>query len=202
MKLLTIISIVLSLMIPASEGLAAIDPLPEGIGVYFDTEASSLCQAPGGVVWCYLMLTNASGPFVLACTCAVDIDTNLPASAFEEEWWPNSGFNIGGPEDPETMVSRFILAPEFMPSPTNGYFILAIRRISTLHPDDFVSFRVFPLLDPEYPACTLCYVGLMGFETPLHVVNGNTDVPQTFITSGDCVVANEDITWSQLKALY
>ncbi|MBK7703676.1 MAG: hypothetical protein IPI34_12720 [bacterium] len=201
MKLLAIISIVLSLMIPSTAGLAAIDPLPEGIGVYFDTEASALCQAPGGDVTCYLMLTNASGPFVLAWTCAVEIDTNLPASAFEE-WWIRIGLNIVDTEDPVTMVSQFIVGTEWMPSPTNGYFILASRRISTINPDDFVSFRVFPLLDPEYPACTLCYVGMLGYETPLHVVNGNTDVPQTFITSGDCVVANEAITWGQLKALY
>ena len=201
MKLLTILFTVCSVIIPATAGFAAIDPLPEGIGVYFDTEASALCQAPGGEVTCYLMLTNASGPFVLACVCAVDIDTNLPAGAFDEEWWIHGGFNYGGPEDPVTMVSRFILSPESMPSPTNGYFILASRRISTLHPDDFVSFRVFPIPDFN-PSCPLCYVGLLGLEIPLHVVNGNTDVPQTFITSGDCVVANEDITWSQLKALY
>lgn len=200
MKLLTIISIVLSLMLSASAGLAAIDPLPEGIGVYFDTEASALCQAPGGDVTCYLMLTNASGQDVWAWTCAVEIDTNLPADAFED-WWIRGGINLVDTEDPATMVSRFIVSSESGPTPTNGHFILASRRISTSYPDDYVGFRVFPTPDFD-TSCNPGYVADGFIEIPCHVVNGNTDVPQTFITSGDCVVANETITWSQLKALY
>lgn len=200
MKKLNIILTIILLTIPAIATHAAIDPQPDGIGVYFDTEASALCHAPGGTVTCYLMLTNFTGPYLIAWTCAVDIETSLPASSMQD-WFVRSGIDVDDPEDPTTWVKGFIVGMEYFTPPAGSNVVLAERQITTLSISDEVSFRVFPNQD-NTPACTMCYVAMLGTDLPFHVVNGNTDVPQTFITSGDCVVANEAITWSQLKALY
>ncbi|MBK6900951.1 MAG: hypothetical protein IPH09_17410 [bacterium] len=178
---------------------AAIDPQSVGIGVYFDTEASALCHAPDGEMICYLMFTNITGQYVRAWICAVDIDTNLPASCFEN--WIAYGISVNDPEDPVTLVQQFIVSTENYMEPTDGHFIAAVRTVLTSPAVDVVSFRVFPN-DDYWGPTHLHYVHTLGFETPFNVVNGDTNVPQTFITSGDCVVANEAITWGQMKALY
>lgn len=188
---------ILSLSAVAAQ--ATIDPQPDGVGVYFDTEASALCHAPDGEMTCYLIFTNITGSMVRLWVCSVDIDTNLPASCFVD--WIAHAINISGPEDPSTLVQKFYVSTEHIMYPANGNFIAATRTILTSSAADEVSFRVFP--NDDYPGINdLHYMHTLGIETPLHVVNGNTDVPQTFITSGDCVVANETLTWSQLKALY
>ena len=201
MRHITILVSMMILTLTTTAVLAAIDPQPDGIGVFFDTEASALCHPPGSRVDCYLMMTNLSGPWVRAWTCAVDIDTNLPAVSLGQ-WSLYGGIDVSGTEeDPATLVKRFIVGMESYPEPIDGNVVVATRTMFPMSSTDEVSFRIFPTPDFWGP-CQLCYVHTLGFETPLHVVNGDTDVPQTFITSGDCVVANEDITWSQLKALY
>ena len=197
MRAFLIFSIILSLSAISSQ--AAIDPQPDGVGVYFDTEASSLCQAPGSPVTCYLMFTNVTGETVRAFICAVDIDTNLPISSLG--YWGHYGLDVAGPEDTTTLVKQFVVQTEHGWDLTGDHYIAAWRTMLPLSPSDIVSFRVFPNED-YWGTNHLFYWHTGGIDTPLHVVNGNTDVPQTFITSGDCVVANEAITWSQLKALY
>ena len=187
------------LSVSAISSQAAIDLQPDGVGVYFDTEASALCHAPGSPVTCYLMFTNVTGDRVLGFVCAVDIDTNLPVSALG--YWGHPGLDVGGPEDATTLVKQFRVGTEHGWDLTGDQYIAAWRTMLPLSPSDFVSFRVFPN-DDYWGTNHLFYWHTGGIDTQLHVVNGNTDVPQTFITSGDCVVANEAITWSQLKALY
>lgn len=192
-------SIILTLTTTAV--LAAIDPQPDGIGVYFDSEASALCHPPGSRVDCFLMLTNLSGSTVMGWACAVDIDTNLPAVSLGQ-WSLYGGIDVSGTdEDPATLVKRFVVGMGAYPEPINGNVVVATRTMYPMLSTDEVSFRIFPTPDYSGP-CTLCYVHTLGINTHLHVVNGDTNVPQTFITSGDCVVANETLTWSQLKALY
>jgi hypothetical protein len=200
MKHIDILVSLMMLTVATTAVLAAVDPQPDGVGVFFDTEASALCHPPGSRVDCYLMLTNLTGSTVMGWTCAVDIDTNLQAVSLGQ-WSLYGGIDVSGtPEDPATLVKRFVVGTGPY-EPIDGNMIVATRTMFPMSSTDEVSFRIFPTPDYTGP-CTLCYVHTLGIITPLHVVNGNTDVPQTFITSGDCVVENEDITWSQLKALY
>ena len=197
-KLLFLISCII-LSFPTIAAHAAVDPQPDGVGVYFDTEASALCHAPGNPVTCYLMFTNVTGSMVRVFVCAVDIDTDLPISSLG--YWGHYGLDAGGPEDAALLVKQFAVQTEHGWDLTGDHYIAAWRTMLPLSPSDVVSFRVFPNED-YWGSNHLHYVHTLGIETSLHVVNGNADVPQTFITSGDCVVANEGITWSQLKALY
>ncbi len=200
MKKLTFLIFSCILSLSAISTQAAIDPQPDGVGVYFDTEASALCHAPGNPVTCYLMFTNVTGERVMVFVCAVDVDTNLPVSSLG--YWVHYGLDIAGPEDATTLVKNFAVQTEHGWDLTGDHYIAAWRTMLPLSPSDFVSFRVFP--NEDYGGTDHLYYRDMsaGIDTQLHVVNGNADVPQTFITSGDCVVANEAITWSQLKALY
>ena len=181
--------------------MAQLDPDPDGMGIYFDMDATITCveNDPGmAPVEVYLLLTNPSGPTVGAWECDIPEDVE----AYIAGIWvmANDGLNTGS-------GTEYQVGLGLVPFPVEGnVFLLASRSMLFLGLEtDHAVFSLggvagsqsFPGGEPGY----LVDLGiLVPCQVPFGVLGGETawvNMP------GSCnIVANDDMTWGEVKSLY
>lgn len=178
---------------------AQVDPDPDGIGVYFDTAATSFnITYPGGFapLNVYLMITRPSGDFIRAWECTV-LETNN--FTVQGTWLLNGGldvdndpqdFVVGNGADPHAAAPAVILASKTMYGAAPGAGSAATFTVKGV-----AGSISFPGGQPGY-------VHTLGVNTPCQVLTGDMNAPQACVNSNCMVVANEDMSWSNVKALY
>ncbi len=189
--LATLAPLLLSLPAPAQ-----VDQDPDGLGMYFDTDATQYClEYVGGEVSAYVILTNCSEPTSIAgWECHVTY--TIPPGNYELGWWLNT---IGG--------ENVSAAPDFqvgLPSamPYSPAILLAVYRMLIYVPDPIV-FYVGPCNSPTIPGYPAYAVGGdPGRIKPMYVVSGSYDLPVAQLNGVCSVIATEHTTFGHIKAMF
>jgi len=188
--------LVVALALMAGQAAAQIDPDPNGLGIYFDLEAS---QHSAGVpvftpFTMYLILTNASaagGVFGWECTIEYD-DTNMLVLDWVPTNWSGSVF------DP----SNFAIGLE-TPLPWEPAINLMTITAMMLTPDcSWLSIIPYP--NPSIPDNIVYVDGADPWNLiPMYQSTGGPEFPVAGI---NCEVpppvSAEDFNWGGMKTLY
>lgn len=198
MKKLTALLTILVLLMSVN-AFAQIDPDADSMGIYFDLGATQTCTttaAPFTAVTAYLMITNPSDPAgVSGWEATVLVSPNAVAPA----WTLAAGLDVDG--DPSNFQVGIGVAP--MALPAAPAVMLATWVGYVLAPTDVVEFTVMNV------AGSVSFAGTPGYASGS---NAGTLIPTT-VSSGfpytvcaqvnACdVVANEDMSWGGVKALF
>ncbi len=178
---------------------AQVDPDPDGFGIYFDTGANTFnVSYPGGFapINVYLMITRPSGAFIRAWECTI-VETNnftVPGT-----WALNGGLDVDGD------AMDFVIGMGLTPHPAASAIVLASKTMYGAAPGagSAATFMVKGVAGSiSFPAGQPGYVHTLGINTPCQVPTGIMTAPQACINTPCMVVANEDMSWSNVKALY
>jgi len=199
-KLLALTAIaLLAFSISAS---AQVDPDPDGFGVYFDTGATSFnIVYPGGFapLNVYLMITRPSGDFVRAWECTIVETNNFTVAG---TWALNGGLDVDGD------AGDFVVGMGGTPHPAGAGHTAVMLASKTMYgaapgAGSAATFTVKGVAGSvSFPNCEPGYVHTLGINTPCQVLTGNMGAPQACVNSNCIVVGNEDMSWSNVKALY
>ena len=206
-----------SILIPAVivfSGLAVappIDPNPDGMGFYFDTEGAEFCMTvddwtpaigAGPTITAYLLVTRPDTPFptIQAWEAHIEIETNSfaphPAAVYLT---PGMADYNGDPDD--WVVSNLPITI------TGDATMIARIEITWLGFEGHAQATI--LLDgvdgslsfPDGPG----YAAEAGFPTPCQPYHGNWGICAWINTTGlECGpdIANDAMTWGEVKGLY
>ncbi len=195
-KLLALLAVALL----ASNAMAQLDPDPDGIGMYFDMGGMVVehaTAAPFESVTAYLLLTNGSeSSGVSGWEAVVDVVGAPVAPA----WTLAAGLDVD-PSDNGFQVGIGV-APAALPAAPA--VVLASWTGFVMAPTDYVYFTVsnvpgsqsFPD-SPGYAAGDDA-----GNLIPMQVSSGYPYGAPCAMINGTGVVANEDMSWSQVKDLF
>jgi len=198
MKTVMTILMVALLVGPAT---AQIDPDPDGMSVYFDTEGYDFCyETSGGYeeVTAYLLLTNPSAEFLYAWEAHVESDVDAWYSIHWEPVCTSYGWDM----DPDFVVG---CSP---PVPLDGSTVILMTGLITFQgaPSEYAIFTVRGIpgsisFDPDHPG----YAAGPGILVPCNLIHDAPGDPVAWINRpDDCLdfVANEASTWGTVKRLY
>lgn len=197
MKKLVVLLCLASLTV-AGSGFAQADPDPNGIGLYFDADATITCVdlAPDFVnpqMIGYLVITNpteSSGIAAFECNLSL-----VGAAALGSPQWTVPAINVGTggdllvgfsaplPAAPVVVLAQYS-ATIFAPAPAQ-IFITPVQNTEPTVPGEMV---YSPADDP-------------GNFQILRQSTGGIDVA-VFVINGDCPVASDNDTWGGVKSMY
>jgi hypothetical protein len=181
-----------AVLLLAAPAAAQVDPHPDGIGLYFDEQASINCIDMGtGIVTVHLVLTNATAASgVAAWECRVDYPANLISAGTSL-----AGSCINLASEPDFAVGYV------EPRPWAAINVLANLTffVSNTSPADLF---LRPIGHPSVPG-QMVYVAPddIGAKVPMIWSTGGPDVPVATINGG-CAVPAEQDTWGGVKGLY
>ncbi len=190
----------------ASVAFAQIDPDPDGIGLYFDMEATEVCMAtaaPFESITAYLLATNITEESgISGWEMEVLVDGPLTADAWEL---------IGIQPLNVFTAPRFAvgLGEHGLANPiVDNVVHLATLTAYVLAPTDQVSFGIKPHCSSSWnpPAPGYAAGNNAGNLVPFLVSGGGFDAlenPVAQINTDECsVVSNDDVSFGSVKALY
>ncbi|MDO9693561.1 MAG: hypothetical protein Q7W56_02420 [Candidatus Latescibacteria bacterium] len=201
--------LVLSLLV-LTASMAWAYPGPDGMGIYADvtdTGPVENCVIVPAFVQTnlYMCITNPSGSPVLAWEAR--ITNNAPAGAIIGNW-VMSGLDVDN--DPEDFVVGNGLNP-LQPN-AQGVVVLGELQLFVVNPAVTIDFTITHIPGSvSFPGGTPGYVHTLGFNTPCYTATGGTAGPPYVYNpvfrvngpeAGQCIVANEDASWSEIKTLY
>lgn len=175
---------------------AQVDPDPDGMGIYFDLGATQFNVAYTGMftpINVYLLLTRPSGDFVRAWECTIVENNTFTVAG---TWTLNGGLDVDN--DP----MDFVVGTGQAPHPAAPAIMLASKQMFGT-PASTATFLVKGVAGSvSFPGGQPGYVHTLGFNTPCQVLTGDMTSPQACVNVSCMVVANEDMSWSNVKALY
>jgi hypothetical protein len=192
MKILAISrAFAICLLLLAGSAWAQIDPDLDGIGIYFDTEASLICTdaQAGQFVQAYLIGTRLSQPGDIGYWSA-RLCPNGPAAIFGSPYG-SYNYSMNMPGDSCWSCAAMGMDPAL---PTGDITLLASLTIEVWYTEEPISLYV---LDGSfYQVYDAGYL-----EFPFHPASGSADLAVARI-NGPAPVANRSGTLDALKALY
>jgi hypothetical protein len=195
MRTATIVVLALT-AIAACPVRAQLDLGPDGLGLYFDLEASEYCGAVqhGSPFEMYLILTNASAEAgVAGWECRIEYD---PSSLYVLSWVVHN--TSGSYFDPPNFAHG--LTPPLPWSPTINLMTVTLLKFDA----DCTWFSIVPHPFASIPG-EIVYLDAGDNTTliPMHQSTGGPDVP---VAGLDCVcpppVAREITSWGAVKGVY
>ncbi len=180
------------------------DSDPDQMGIYFDTDATVYDDpglAPGGQINIYVMLTNPTGAQVSAWEARVIWD-QMGGGFFGNWTLANNGLNVGDLSDPMNLLfavgtgaEPIITSPATILATWSGYY--AYGTGSCFYITEYPGTQSFP--DELLPGYAVDEFTLI----PCGVSSGDKTLPVASFGAG-CpgVVANQDVSWSNVKDLY
>ena len=202
MKKMLVLS-VMAVFALSSMAFAAVDPDPDGMGIYFDTSADTYCLAeatPGVQIPVYIMLTNPStaNP-VLSWEARVTYegDALFGTSGGNVQWtFTNAGTNVGDAVD---LIVGTGAEPVAM---TGEATILASANLAWFATGGYAVFSIGRTTGSLTFSEGAGYVAEIGVPIPCQHIFGTWGAPSAWI-NGECAgVANEDMSWGSVKSLY
>ena len=188
--------VTLAIVCLAGTAFAQVDPDPNGIGVFFDTEGTVYChEFIGGAVTAYVIITNPSqdagiGGYEFHVTAA------LPAGNYDTGWTlPAGALNVSAA--PDFVVGMGSPLP-YAPAVVVAQWGLLMFAAGCME------FYVGPADTPSMPGVPLYADGLNpGLLVPLQVSSGSAELPVAQLNCGECIVIGaEDATFGSVKAMY
>lgn len=200
----TLLVLVLSCLMAFSAS-AVIDPDPDMLGIYFDLEADNNCitVAANTPFFAYLILTNSTAPAINAyefgfmnCICAgnetlffmlaSNIAHNVVAGVDVGSHTALEGQYIVGLAEPiPTTVATLLHSWEFM--------LGAVLPVQM-----FIGPTTVPSLPGGLPVVQNAEGSIL---MTVGTSTGGPEIPVATMNT-DCVVAAENVTWSDVKVLY
>ena len=181
----------LLLLLFATPGLAEIDPDPDGVGVYFDQDATVVVgtAAVGEEVDIYLIATNPTRAGGLALW-----ESGVAAvGPYAQVWgWPTNGFNTAMNMPGESWF-HFIV---FGGTPMQQLAPITVLAHLVVRPEEPGTIEL-RLLQTTYRLEDL----YTSPDYPLYPSSGSLDLPVA-VVNGEAPVAVEAATWGALKSLY
>lgn len=175
----------------ASTAFAGLDPDPDMMGLYFDTNGDVVCTAAAFLahVPAYILYTNPTIPSTRGFECAI----NKTAGNSSLTWsFPLPSTNVG--------VGSSIIVGYSVPMPTTAATLMATCDIFFL---DFTPVDFF--IGPSVPSSNSMGLPMVMLEDfSLKTVGTSVlDGPCAQINAPVCLpVANEDATFGEVKALF
>ncbi len=191
----TFLSSLLILLAAGTAG-AQVDPEPDGLGIYFDPEATSICAdyVGSGTLTTYLSATNVGQPGGVAGWEA-RLVTDTPDLLFL------SAEVVG------TGPINLFTAPDFqvglgVPLACAPVLVLATVHYFVMVPGTVGSILVQPCSHPSLPGVA-CYAAGQDPDllVPFHSVTGGWDGPAARVNACGIIGARDD-SWGGVKALY
>lgn len=189
----------LSVLLLVGTAFADTDNDPDGMGVYFDTAATSICTVtatPFQLVTAYLIITNPSDP---AGVSGWEANVMSTGAAVAPAWVLAAGLDVDG--DPSKFQVGIGVAP--MALPAAPAVVLATWQGYMMSPLDVQEFTI-----TDVPG-SVSFDGTPGYASgsdaglliPLQVSSG---FPYTVCAQINActVVSNEDLSWGQVKGLF
>jgi hypothetical protein len=196
-KLITLA--ILATLAGGGQATAQVDPLPDGIGMYFDTGATEYClDFVGGLAEVYLILTHCSQPSgISGWECHVTY--TVPPGDYELGWVLPAG------------SSNASTAPDFVvslatPMPNAPIILLATYQILVFNVTT-VRFYLDHADNPSIPGLPAYRVGDdPGIVIPLHTIFGYPELPVAFLnpswTDPCYTFPSAKSSFGSIKALY
>jgi hypothetical protein len=200
--------LVLSLLV-LTASMAWAYPGPDGMGIYADvtdTGPVENCVMMGVFVPTniYMCITNPSGASVRAWEARI---TNTNASSMIGNWIM-SGLDVDN--DPEDFVIGNGAAP--LVANEQNVVVLGTMQVIITNAASVIDFTISNIPGSvSFPGGTPGYVHTLGFNTPCYPAAGGTAGPPYVYNpvfringpeAGQCIVANEEASWSEIKTLY
>jgi hypothetical protein len=183
----------------ASSAFAQVDPDPDGMGVYFDMNATMNCKTIAFtgtpiLVDAYLLLTNPSGAQVLAWEAKI---VSNVAALSPGNWAINGGLNVGTGEN---FIVGMGGTPHF--AGTEPVLLASRQMMFFMVTGESATFTVMGVPGSTSFDGTPGYQAILGVMTPCQSPTGSFTAPQSFVNGSCDVVANEDMAWGSVKSLY
>jgi hypothetical protein len=191
-KLITLA--VLVALVGGGEATAQLDPYPDGLGLYYDADATEYCLLDAsGLVEIYLFLTRCSQPSgISGWECHATY--TIPAGDFEVGWTlPAGSLNVSSAPDFAVGLAT--------PLPNAPIMLLATLQILVFSPA-IIEFYLGPADHPSIPGYPVYAAGDdPGILIPMHLISGNPSVPVAWL-NGCFTVDAEPRSFGSVKALY
>ncbi|NTV04842.1 hypothetical protein HGA89_08065 [bacterium] len=200
--------LVLSLLV-LTASMAWAYPGPDSMGIYVDVTDTGPVEncvtipafTPTNI---YMCITNPSDSPVLAWEARI---TNTNAASMIGTW---SMFGLDVDNDPEDFVVGNGAGP--LDPNAQNVVVLGSMQLIILNAAAVIDFTISHIPGSvSFPGGTPGYVHTLGFNTPCYTATGGT--PGTpFVynpvfrvngpEAGQCIVADEEASWSDIKTLY
>jgi hypothetical protein len=180
----------------ATSAMAVIDPDPNMIGIYFDTNADVVSAAPGGNAVAYVIATNCTYESIYAFECSIFVDNVGLAGFVNAATVPTGmeGFNIG--TAPEVIISYGA------PIPVVGPATVIAEIPFGYYSNGYATFTIGASNDPAVPGFPNVQVGPTFNDVVPMGDSANGGVCAVLGTGGPDVVGNESASFGGVKALY
>ncbi len=201
----TLLVLVLSCLM-ASSAFAVIDPDPDMLGIYFDMNADDNCMfvEANTPFFAYLILTNSTAPAINAyefsfynCVC-----TGLESNLFMMSSNIAHGADVGGIDvGTHTPISGEYIVGLAESIPTTEATILhswQYMLLAVLPVQMFIGPSPVPSLPGGLPVVQNAEGSIL---MTVGTSTGGPDIPVATLNT-DCVVAIENVSWGDVKALY
>ena len=202
MKTPIILFLALIFTIPA---FATIDPDPDQIGVYFDTNADVTCIAMESSVpfWVYVIITRPTSPEIHGVEfslCEV-VDPGMEGMLFRlSPIWENYNPDIMPVLDGD-WCNEGVAAGFFGPIVPQGDNALLVSIQYMMIATMTVDFHLGPMSAPSIPNGPPAYLGAGDEIIPLGVSSGDPDLPVATV-NGCSIIAVENVDFGSIKCLY
>lgn len=193
MKKLLVLLALSALM--ATAAFAQADTDPNGIGVYFDLEATQVCTTAGAYqpVDAYLILTNLTAGGVGGFECSMDVggfafgSWTLTAGTNGDQL--SAGFYVGIGTGSNALTGDNVMVAHY-----NGVLPT---------PETIGTFTLSPYPIPSIPG-VMCYSNPLdaGDLIPLQVSVGSYELPAAMVNGPCGVVPSDPQSWGSVKALF
>ncbi len=209
MKLLLIL--LTALLCSGLAGADPVDPNPDGMSIYIDEQATDFCIDDPPIyvaVPVYIVLTHpsTSDPHILSWEARVEFEGNATFGVGGEGYvqWDFFGYGVGLP-----LTEDLVVGTGDPPMPITGdATVLAMAELIWTTFGGYGQFSIGRVTDsatfPDGPG----YSSAVGFSIPCHHIFSEPGTPCAWINPAyfwvvcESLVANEDRTWGEVKALY
>jgi hypothetical protein len=187
----------LGTLLMASPALAQIDPDEDGVGIYFDPCACNYCVTlDEGEHLGYVVITHPTAPEGVA-GWELEISWEGPAVVLEYIY-EGMAINVETPPSFAVGLGEPISNPYMFPA-----VVVLTMRVLLLDTADPVNFFIDGIQFHSLPERVPAYVdgGNLDNIIELRQSTGGPDFPVATI-NGDCAVATEESSWSDVKQLF
>ena len=198
-----LIIVALILLTNVNPSIATIDPDPDQIGIYFDSEANVACidQPPSTPFWAYLIITSPSSTEVqgVEFSLCAEVEGGNTGLLFRlATVWENDP--IGDPVVTDWCTEGVVKNWAVPIVPQGGIALLARFQYMILA-DVGVNFYLGPNSDQSIPDGLPSYRGFEGIVLSLGVSSGDPSLPVASVNGCNAVNLNLS-TFGSLKCLY
>lgn len=189
----------------ASSAFAVVDPDPNSLGIYFDTDAENNCWTTAASVpfFTYLILANPTAPAINAYELGmtVEVPAGMEAMVFRLASTIADGVVSGVDVGENSALGGDYIVGLAAPLPASEavvlhswqYMVLAVFPLQM-----YIGSSSVPSIEGDYPVVQNAEGSIL-MQTGLST--GGPDIPVATVND-ECVVGTEDVSFGSVKSLF